>query len=62
MFAYHRPQSGHVVGRSEIGFFGKWIEARMDEHSAYRGMSQNLWEFEHGWRQGYDAAMTALGD
>ncbi|TIB78047.1 glycoside hydrolase [Wallemia mellicola] len=49
MFAYHRPGTGHVVGRSEIGFFGKWIEARMDEHFAYRGGSNNIWEFEHAF-------------
>ncbi|TIA91542.1 hypothetical protein E3P81_01959 [Wallemia ichthyophaga] len=62
MFAYHRPPSHHVVGRSEIGFVGKWIEARMDEHSAFRGLSGNMWEFETGWRQGYDGAMAALGE
>ncbi|TIA91573.1 hypothetical protein E3P99_00974 [Wallemia hederae] len=62
MFAYHRPHTNHVVARSELGFTGKWIEARMDEHFAYKGGSNNMWEFEHGWRQGHAAAVDAIGE
>ncbi|KAG8696054.1 Glucan 1,3-beta-glucosidase 3 [Ceratobasidium sp. 395] len=44
---------------SELGFRGEWLKQRVAEHVRARGSSENVWEFEHGFNQGYDAAWGA---
>ncbi|KAG8687702.1 hypothetical protein FRC08_011844 [Ceratobasidium sp. 394] len=44
---------------SELGFRGEWLKRRVTEHVRARGSSENVWEFEHGFNQGYDTAWGA---
>lgn len=44
---------------SELGFRGEWLKRRVAQHVQARGGSGNVWEFEHGFNQGYDAAWAA---
>ncbi|QRV91359.1 Cellulase (glycosyl hydrolase family 5 protein) [Ceratobasidium sp. AG-Ba] len=44
---------------SELGFRGQWLKRRVAEHTKARGSSANVWEFEHGFNQGYDTAWNA---
>ncbi|EUC66853.1 glycoside hydrolase family 5 protein [Rhizoctonia solani AG-3 Rhs1AP] len=41
---------------SELGFRGEWLKRRIADHIRVRGKSENIWEFEHGFNQGFDAA------
>ncbi|KAB5592354.1 hypothetical protein CTheo_4178 [Ceratobasidium theobromae] len=43
----------------ELGFRGEWLKRRVEEHVRARGRSENVWEFEHGFNQGFDAAWAA---
>ncbi|KAH8108792.1 glycoside hydrolase [Phellopilus nigrolimitatus] len=44
----------------ELGFKGQWAKRRAHAHSKEKGHSKNIWEFEHGFSQGVDAAKTAF--
>jgi len=44
---------------SELGFRGEWLKRRVAEHARARGSSENVWEFEHGFNQGYDSGWAA---
>ncbi|CAE6462125.1 unnamed protein product [Rhizoctonia solani] len=41
---------------SELGFRGEWLKRRVADHIRVRGKGENIWEFEHGFNQGFDAA------
>ncbi|CAE6481493.1 unnamed protein product [Rhizoctonia solani] len=41
---------------SELGFRGEWLKRRVADHVRARGNSGNVWEFEHGFNQGFDTA------
>ncbi|KIJ52830.1 glycoside hydrolase family 5 protein [Sphaerobolus stellatus SS14] len=56
MFLSFSPQSLVDNSVSELGFVGQWLKRRTAEHVADKGKSKSLWEFEHGFRQGLQAA------
>ncbi|EIW78117.1 glycoside hydrolase family 5 protein [Coniophora puteana RWD-64-598 SS2] len=41
---------------SEMGFRGHWLTRRVSDHVHASGKSKSIWEFEHGYNQGVDAA------
>ncbi|CAG7849291.1 Glucan 1,3-beta-glucosidase 3; AltName: Full=Exo-1,3-beta-glucanase 3 [Serendipita indica DSM 11827] len=43
---------------SEIGYMGEWLKRRVAEHVSAKGSSDLVWEYEHGFQQGY---ATILG-
>ncbi|KAI0779222.1 glycoside hydrolase [Irpex lacteus] len=43
----------------ELGFKGPWLKMRLKEHTATKGTG-NLWEYEHGFPQGVQAARSDL--
>jgi glucan 1,3-beta-glucosidase len=43
---------------SELGFRQRWMKRRASEHAKTRGSGPQLWEFDHGFEQGYSAALT----
>ncbi|KAF8342202.1 putative cytoplasm protein [Cantharellus anzutake] len=45
-----------------IGFLGRWTSRRVADHVQEKGTSPQLWEFEHGFEQGANAAVAALAD
>ncbi|KAF8517620.1 glycoside hydrolase [Gautieria morchelliformis] len=47
---------------SELGFIGQWLQRRTLEHAWDHGKSSNMWEFEHGFRQGLQAAARHCKD
>ncbi|KAF9520403.1 glycoside hydrolase family 5 protein, partial [Hydnum rufescens UP504] len=42
---------------SELGFRQRWMKRRASEHAKTRGSGPQLWEFDHGFEQGYNAAL-----
>jgi len=40
----------------ELGFRGAWVKRRAGEHMGEKGGGNFIWEFEHGFNQGLDAA------
>ncbi|THH11948.1 hypothetical protein EW145_g355 [Phellinidium pouzarii] len=45
---------------SEIGFKGQWAKRRAQAHCRGKGDSGNIWEYEHGFTQGVDAAKSGF--
>lgn len=41
-------------GKSELGYRHRWMTHRTKEHEAEKGTSENVWEYSHGFEQGYD--------
>ncbi|KAF8313071.1 glycoside hydrolase [Clavulina sp. PMI_390] len=41
-------------GKSELGYKHRWMMHRTKEHEAAKGGSKNLWEYSHGFEQGFD--------
>ncbi|KAG8926337.1 Glucan 1,3-beta-glucosidase 3 [Tulasnella sp. 417] len=46
---------------SELGFRGEWLKRRTARHARDCGSSEFLWQFEHGFNEGHDAAMSVYG-
>jgi glucan 1,3-beta-glucosidase len=44
----------------ELGFRQRWIKRRAGEHARNKGPGPHLWEFEHGFEQGYNKALAFL--
>jgi hypothetical protein len=57
LFAAAIPQS---TSTSELGYQERWTKLRAQEHVAEKGSSPNIWEFEHGFMQGFNTATTAM--
>lgn len=47
-------------GTSTLGFREPWLRRRMDEFVGQGGPGNCVWEYEHGWRQGLEAAHRSL--
>jgi len=43
-----------ACGSSELGYRHRWMQHRTKEHEAVKGTSGNVWEYSHGFEQGYD--------
>jgi len=56
MFTEAIPDCSSV---SELGFRHRWTQMRAKEHAHIKGESSHLWEFEHGFEQGYDKAVAS---
>ncbi|KAH7920763.1 glycoside hydrolase family 5 protein [Leucogyrophana mollusca] len=41
---------------SELGFKGSWAKRKTQDHIRVTASNSNIWEFEHGFKQGVDAA------
>lgn len=46
-------------GSSELGYKHRWMQHRTKEHEAAKGTSGNVWEYSHGFEQGYDNGIAA---
>ncbi|GJJ06770.1 hypothetical protein Clacol_000966 [Clathrus columnatus] len=58
-FKFRSNSNGDSINAvSELGFVGQWLKNRTAEHVLGKGGSPNVWEFEHGFRQGLDKAKT----
>ncbi|KAG9052808.1 Glucan 1,3-beta-glucosidase 3 [Serendipita sp. 407] len=45
---------------SEIGYKTEWTRRRVAEHIAAKGNSDFIWEFEHGFQNGYSAILRMV--
>ncbi|CDO71033.1 Glycoside Hydrolase Family 5 protein [Trametes cinnabarina] len=52
-------EAGNSRFLEEIGFLGPWAKRRAQAHVAQKGAS-NVWEYEHGFKQGVRAASADL--
>jgi glucan 1,3-beta-glucosidase len=55
LFIHAIPQCTSV---SELGFRQRWTKRRAGEHARIKGTGPQLWEFEHGFGQGYNSALA----